>query len=293
MKRIILSILSIFLLCQLWAQSDFRSGYIITNEQDTVYGLIDYRGDIRNAKICSFKKTKDDTTINYYPSDIFAYRFTDSKYYISKNISSDDDPKIVFLEYLVDGIAKLYSFRDDRLNKHYYIEKEGQLHELIRTQKEDKIDGRTVIVTQNPFINVLRSTLNVQEMKGEIDRAKLENSSLINIVRNYHNYVCTDGSECIIYEKIKPGKTFRIAPVIGADISNVRIMEKFDEKYKFNSSKNLTVGVNMNFMIPQIDEKIFLQIEALYTKYYNFSLYETQQSSTDIHFLSNVLGIAN
>ena len=45
-----------------WAQRDYREGYIITNQQDTIYGWIDYRGDIRNAKICSFKETETGQT---------------------------------------------------------------------------------------------------------------------------------------------------------------------------------------------------------------------------------------
>ena len=34
------------------AQSDFRPGYYITNDLDTVFGLIDYRGEIRDSRIC-------------------------------------------------------------------------------------------------------------------------------------------------------------------------------------------------------------------------------------------------
>ena len=95
------------------AQRDYRKGYIITNQQDTVYGWIDYRGDIRNSKVCSFKKTETDQATEYSPSDIAAYRFINSKFYVSKNVGSEYVPKLVFLEYLVNGLANLYYFRDD------------------------------------------------------------------------------------------------------------------------------------------------------------------------------------
>ena len=291
MKKIICSIFSLFLLIEVGAQSDYRVGYIITNEQDTIYGWIDYRGDIRNAKTCSFKEAMTDQTIDYFPSDIAAYRYIDSKFYISKNIGGIDAPKQVFLEYLVNGLAKLYYYRDTDMNDYYYIEKDDQLYELKKDEREVLIDGTTKIRSTKSYVGVLKATLNVWEMNNEIDKANLEHSSLINIVKNYHDYVCTDGSECIIYEKKKSVKMLRFAPVVGVDISTIKLMNAFTEKYRFNPSSNLTVGVNLNISIPQIDEKIFLQIQALYTKYYFFDTYEIPQSWTDIHILSNVLQI--
>ena len=91
-----------------WAQRDYRKGYIITNEQDTIYGWIDYRGNMRNAKICSFKKREADRATEYTPLDIAAYRFIDSKYYVSTTIVGANEQKHVFLEYLVNGMVKLH-----------------------------------------------------------------------------------------------------------------------------------------------------------------------------------------
>ena len=116
------------------AQRDYRKGYIITNRQDTIYGWIDYRGDIRNSKVCSFKKTENDQATEYSPSDILAYRFIDSKFYVSKNVGTADAPNQVFLEYLVNGLANLYYFRDENSNDHYYIENDGRFIELSRPE---------------------------------------------------------------------------------------------------------------------------------------------------------------
>lgn len=60
------------------AQSDFRPGYIIQNSGDTLYGQIDYRGDLLMGSVCKFKGAVD-TTQAYAPSDIMAYRFIDSE----------------------------------------------------------------------------------------------------------------------------------------------------------------------------------------------------------------------
>jgi len=288
-KKLIIIALLLLAGTSAWAQRDYRKGYIINNQQDTIYGWIDYRGDIRNAKICSFKETETGQATDYSPTDIAAYRFTDSKFYVSRNIDNADDPKQVFLEYLVNGLANLYYYRDDRTNDNYFIEKDGQLLELKVTEREVEVDGKLKIQTVKTYVGVLRATLNVWDMNNEIDKAKLEHSSLINIAKNYHMYSCTDGSECIVYEKRKPLLTLRISPVVGANLSVLKKMERDVEKYQLKPSSNLTVGMNLNLSIPRMNEKLFLQIQALYSKYYFFDSYESTRMVTDIHISSIVL----
>ena len=272
-----------------WAQRDYRKGYIITNEQDTIYGWVDYRGDVRNAKVCSFKKSETGQATEYTPLDIAAYRYIDSKYYVSKNIGTVDAPIKVFFEYLVDGMAKLYYYRDNNTKGYYYIEKDEQLIELSIDEKEVEINGRAYNIATKSYIGVLKATLNVWEMGNKIDKAKLEHESLINIAKDYHQYVCTDGSECIIYEKKKPLMALRIAPVAGVELSTLKLKNSDVQKYSFDPSANLTIGVNLNFSMPRLNEKIFLQIQAMYTKYYFFETHENSISVTDVHFRSNVL----
>lgn len=66
----------------------FRNGYYITLENDTVYGLIDYRGEVRNSQTCVFKMSEVAEPEKFDPSEIQAYRFTDGKFYISKQINT-------------------------------------------------------------------------------------------------------------------------------------------------------------------------------------------------------------
>ena len=283
-RKLIIIALLLFAGRSVWAQRDYRRGYIITNQLDTIYGWIDYRGDVRNAKICSFRKTETEPVTEYTPADIVAYRYNDSKFYISKNIGTTDAPRQVFLEYLVNGLAKLYYYRDDNTNEYYYIENNGHFLELKIDEKEVEIDGKTRIKTVKTYVGVLKATLNVWDMNSEIDKAKLEHSSLINIAKDYHQYACTDGSECIVYEKKKPFMAVRIGPTVGADLSMLKLktfvvgvsihesgVPIYDvDIFNPHPSSNLTVGVNLNFWLPRMNEKVFLQMQTMYTKYYFF-----------------------
>jgi len=294
-KQFFIFVLLLLVYQSTWAQRDFRKGFIITNRQDTVFGWIDYRGDARNARMCSFRETESGQITNYAPADIEAYRFIDSKYYISRDIGSADAPKQVFLEYLVDGLAKLFYYRE-KANDQYFIEKDGEFHELKVDEEKVLVDGRQMVRTRNTYIGLLKSTLNIMEMNDEIENSKLVHSSLMNIAINYHHHTCPEGSECIVYEKRKPLLALRVAPVVGVDFSTLTFMnyevvfrEHILKKQKFEPSYNFTVGVNLNFSMPRINEKFFVQMQALYSKYYFFDTHKSTQSSTDIHVGGNVL----
>ena len=87
MKYLIAIGILVFLsIIRLNAQSDFRNGYIIDNNNDTIHGLIDYKGNHANAKKCIFKKDNNSQNQIFTPEEIKGYRFTDSKYYVSKSV---------------------------------------------------------------------------------------------------------------------------------------------------------------------------------------------------------------
>lgn len=115
MKHIVtIAIIIFFSILQIKAQSDFRDGYFVKNDNDTIFGLIDYRGNKANAKKCVFKKDIDSVKRVYNPDEINSFRFFDSKYYVSKTLIVDDKTEQLFLEYLINGIVDMYYYRDDK-----------------------------------------------------------------------------------------------------------------------------------------------------------------------------------
>lgn len=63
------------------AQVNPMQGYVITNNNDTIHGMIDYRSDAKNALECHFKENGQSDYRTYAPSDISGYRFTDDGIY--------------------------------------------------------------------------------------------------------------------------------------------------------------------------------------------------------------------
>jgi hypothetical protein len=82
MKSVIFIWLLIFLCIDRgFSQSDFRPGYLINNNNDKTFGLIDYKGNKANAKKCLFKSSENSDVQEFTPADLKAYRLTGSKYY--------------------------------------------------------------------------------------------------------------------------------------------------------------------------------------------------------------------
>ena len=114
----------------LYAQNNYRPGFIITVQKDTIYGEIDYRTDKMNAKRCVFQSQGNDTEpVTYHPFEILGYRFTDDgKYYVSKNIELKYGVSTpVFLEYLLQGMKSLYYYETEDNIPIYFVEDNNTL----------------------------------------------------------------------------------------------------------------------------------------------------------------------
>ena len=110
MKKVILFVISVAVHLQLYAQTNPQEGYIITNENDTVRGTIDYLSDIRNMHICLFKADGEDTYRKYKPGEISGYRLTNNGiFYVTRTFMIGDKEETIFAEFLLQGGVSLYN----------------------------------------------------------------------------------------------------------------------------------------------------------------------------------------
>jgi hypothetical protein len=194
-----------------FAQNDWKSGYIIKNQGDTVYGIIDNRGSKSNSIHCYFKKNVNDDAQLFVPKNLKGYRLDDGNFYITKMVQNDGLDTLLFLEFLVQGKVNLYHTRDDA--DRYYVEKDSKLYELKDTEvkrtasdADSSSSSRYTVYVENrkEFVGVLKFLLQDADMQSEISNSRLETKSLIKIAKGYHEKVCTT-EKCIIYEKaVKP-----------------------------------------------------------------------------------------
>ena len=271
LPKVCFLLLLLFYLSDLHGQTLFRPGYVITNENDTLHGLIDYRGDVRNAKRCDFKTDLNATVQEFTPLTIKGYRFVDSKYYVSRRIKSNDEEVQIFLEYLVNGISDLFFYADLTQN-HYFIEKsDGKLIELTNQSRTISVEGIDYIKESKNFVGLLKIAFNdCPQIFPLINRAKFENKSLIDISKRYHEIKC-NGEKCIIYEKQLPVMRYRFAPFISLNNSMLKFSDiDIYEDIVFKMSTSASLGISMNASMPDLNEKISFQVSAEFMKNYHY-----------------------
>jgi hypothetical protein len=236
------------------AQVDFRPGYVIKANRDTLIGDIDYRGDLLMSKICRFK-SKTIKEIEYTPENILAFRFNESKYFVSKEVNGTK----VFLEFLIKGKVSIYYLRDDK-GDHYFLEKEGVGITEIPYEEGTKFNNNKSYYYQSTkHLGILNYYMqDAPAFQSRIARVgKPEHYGLIKLAEAYHNSVCKD-EMCIIFEKKVPLLKIAFEPFLG--------FGKFNRKYSNIGNYN-EVGSNMLLWIPRLNEKIYFKTGLTYAVY--------------------------
>lgn len=211
------------------AQSDFKPGFIITTQMDTIYGVINTKTSTSLA--CHFKKTPDSNLEIYQPNEIHSYRIVNGRYYISMTVpvrnsnviiqdidfdqqnrngkienvrfsDSTTTQKKLFAEYLLNGIIKVYYVRDNHLDLYFIRTQTNRLVELKVDKIETMHNGMVYAVNERSSYKGLLMSILAEDpsLKKTIDKMHLEHHSVIEIGKKYHDFVCKDG-KCIIYQK--------------------------------------------------------------------------------------------
>jgi len=257
------------MIVELYSQSDFRNGYIIKNNNDTIYGLIDYRGNKANAKKCIYKKNDHSEKQEFTPTDLKAYRFSDSKYYISKSVKLEGVETTIFLEYLINGIVDILYYRDD-LGEHYLADThDGKLYELKNEDKEFSVNYEIFTKKSKEYIGILKYLFrNSPSIVQKVDAIALDHKSLIKIAHDYHEEVCSN-KECIIYEKKLSKIITSFGPLIGVNVISISELGSFQEIYLDNIRfKNViypSIGLFYKFGMPGLNDKLYFQYEGVYS----------------------------
>jgi hypothetical protein len=249
------------------AQTDFRPGYLIKSNGDTLIGEIDYRGDILMGEVCRFKTKNTDKETKYSPYDIDGYRFIQSKYFVSKEVNGEK----IFLEFLIKGQINIYFFRDTQ-GDHYLLEKGSSGVIEIPYEKGIRYRDNVPYFYESTrhiglFNYYMQDAPEFQKRIANIGEPKHKN--LIKLAEDYHNIVCKD-SACIIYEKKLPPIKLNIE-VIGGIVSYQTLSVNSDRNYDYLNYGNYSnkpffqSGILTHFWIPRTSEKFFIRTGLLYS----------------------------
>ncbi len=234
MKPAILAFSIFFLITlNLFGQTDFKPGYIVKINGDTIDGFISNKGLIKFNNACLFKVQEDSPEIRYTSNDLKGYSFLYGSTYQTKNISSDNNENILFLEVLLNGSVILFYLKDDK-EIHYYIQYENSsLIELKNTTTEVVVDDKRFIKQKKEYVGSLKIAFqDTPEILPEVDLVQLNHSSLTKIIIKYHKVT---GKEYVIYDDKKVQSSWGF--LIGPHFSKVKFVAQ-DPSYNFVENEN-------------------------------------------------------
>lgn len=208
MRNSIISFLLAIIATATMAQTNPKTGYVITNTGDTIRGVIDFRTNEKLSKQCEFWANGERESKVYQPGDIEGFRFDNNgKYFVARRLNVTGTPELYFAEFMVQGKMNLYcvTFKGD---EYYFFEREdGEMAELTNRYTtyvtiDAAVQGTKDIVKEKKqqYGKVKMLLQQSKNAVAEMDDNNMTRKKLVNVVRDYHNDVCTDGSMCMVYE---------------------------------------------------------------------------------------------
>ena len=208
MKKSIISFLLAIVATAIMAQTNPKPGYVITNTGDTIRGVIDFRTNEKLSKQCEFWANGEKEVKVYQPGDIEGFRFDNNgKYFVARRLNVTGTPELYFAEFMVQGKMNLYcvTYKTD---EYYFFEREdGEMAELTNRYTsymsiDAAVQGTKDIVKEKKrqYGKVKMLLQQSKSAVADMDDNNMTRKKLVNVVRDYHNEVCTDGSSCMVYE---------------------------------------------------------------------------------------------
>ena len=191
------------------AQTNPKSGYVITNTGDTIRGIIDFRSNEKLSKHCDFYANGGTTSQTYKPGDIEGFRFDDNgKFFVSRRLNVTGTPELYFAEFMVHGKMNLYCITHNSDEFYFFEREDGEIAEL--TNRATNYSGGEKNALQGVKDNIQEKREQYGKVKSLLQKSwkavegmdddNMSRKKLIDVVRDYHNDVCTDGGMCMVYE---------------------------------------------------------------------------------------------
>ena len=228
--------------------SQFRPGYVITNDNDTISGEINFEGSVKNTDHCTFRQFSDSTEHIYKPGDIKAFRFNEGKYFISYDLNIDGKIQKVFLEWLIKGRASILTYSPPSLQSRFYILLDNDsLYELKNSTGVVYRQGYSYEVNKKEYIGALKYYFNdCPSLFPKINNVAYSEKSLINIAKQYHEKTCKDES-CIVYEN-KRRSLYSISPTVSYLRSQLLLRNGRPE----NTGVSKVMGIGLELIVNRL-----------------------------------------
>ena len=248
----------------LFAQKDFRPGYIIKNSTDTVRGFLAYKSGKNSNEGCAFRETRKGASSNYTVGDLQGYGIFGDRLYRSITLPNDSiKNRKVFAKILVQGHLTLYQY-----NEFFLLGRNDTLTVLPKPKEEQVEVGPKKdlkVKRDSKYIGILNYMM--LDCQLNANAASFAEGSLSKVVYKYN--------QCK-----KTGRTSQnLRPLAKLDVtlfvSYVNSHLTYDH-FKFIPFKGNTVvgGGGLEMYSPRIFDRVVFSLETWYGKNFYQGYYE-------------------
>jgi len=224
----------------------FKEGYIIRNNNDTLSGYINFEGSAINSHQCLFKPKSDSAAVLFKPGDIKAFRFIDGKFFVTQDIITDNQPHKVFLEWLIKGKASILEYSGDINIRYFMLLENDSLYELKNSKEIRIVDGADYSVNKREYIGALNYYFNdCPSISPKLNQLKFDSKSFIKIAHEYHEKMCKD-EECIIYEDTNRDLKINLGAAVNSFHSQLKLNNDKPEEVYLSSAAGYGLGIELS-----------------------------------------------
>jgi hypothetical protein len=174
----ILVLLFAFFSVEVMAQSNFVSGYIITNKNDTVKGEIkvNTKNEMEVYSKVSFREKNPGGVRSYLPSKIRGFSYDDAQFASVRNSN-----QWVFMQILCNGKIMVFEYKppvalgNDRMQSQYFLMR-GGFEDMVQVFMDGKIKKQI-----KPYI------YDDKPLLKEIDTQNLDYSSFLQVINKFNS----------------------------------------------------------------------------------------------------------
>ncbi|MBR5928939.1 MAG: hypothetical protein IKZ93_03020 [Prevotella sp.] len=253
------------------AQTNPQAGYVITNDNDTLRGTIDYRTDAKNARSCLFMADGETAYKEYLPGEIKGYRLSDiGACYVTRTFPIDGEQKTFFAEYLLEGGVSLYRHKESTVEFFYLVDADGKVATIRETGdvihlRDDQITAQRIKLVEATQI-FQKSQKTLKELWA---MPQISAEQLLKLTKAYNKEFYAEAGETEFYQKdikASDGLIARFRIEAGVGFSNM----KFYPNSSYNKPIEVTslvpiVGVGTDMILPRLSKKLLLQLMLYYS----------------------------
>ncbi len=236
------------------AQKDFRPGYVITLQNDTLSGEVDYRTAGSKYESCLFRRNNQ--LITYDARQINGYGFWRDRYFAAGVVEG------AFAEVLVRGELSLFKHGDG-----FFVRKSGgEVRKLESRETQMTIDGKVGMKKDLRWKGMIYYL--ISDCIGDPDRIKglgLKEKGLTEIVVDYNKCRQTGFKA---YKEAKPWTRLEVGAAFGWNRSEINVDRPDSRPFLVRKYTSIDpfLGVVFEISSPRITERVAFQPEIQFSK---------------------------